>query len=166
MTVDTLYPFSDSLEATIVAEKPFTYYVRIPSWTSKGTVQINSAAKKSVSPSNGLQAISVGAGTTRITLNLPADITIGLSSMIAFTPCAHISNRVASSWFDSGASRSFALRIRYRSEPEDVTEEQSTASRRRLGVRCDCRLAVRHRSIHASFQCCIPCGWEASKSSV
>ncbi|CDO69653.1 hypothetical protein BN946_scf184851.g41 [Trametes cinnabarina] len=32
VAVDTLYPFSDSLATTITAEKPFTYYVRIPSW--------------------------------------------------------------------------------------------------------------------------------------
>lgn len=60
--------------------------MRVPSWTSKGTVQINSATKKSLSPSNGLQAISVGAGTTKFTLNLPADVTIGLSYTIALTP--------------------------------------------------------------------------------
>ncbi|OSD04868.1 hypothetical protein PYCCODRAFT_1363452 [Trametes coccinea BRFM310] len=76
VAVDTLYPFSDSLATTITAEKDFTYYVRIPSWVSKGTIAINGAKAKAVSPSNGLQAVPVKAGTTKFTLNLPSDITI------------------------------------------------------------------------------------------
>ena len=77
MAVDTLYPFSDSLTTTIHADKDFTYYVRIPSWVSKGTISINGKAAKAVSPSNGLQAVSVKAGKTTFTLDLPSDITIG-----------------------------------------------------------------------------------------
>ncbi|KAI0675672.1 hypothetical protein C8Q78DRAFT_988207 [Trametes maxima] len=76
VAVDTLYPFSDTLTTTIRADKAFTYYVRIPSWVTKGTIAINGGAAKAVSPSNGLHAVSVKAGTTRFTLNLPADITI------------------------------------------------------------------------------------------
>ncbi|KAI0351383.1 hypothetical protein OH77DRAFT_951052 [Trametes cingulata] len=76
VTVDTLYPFGDTLETTIRADKPFTYHVRIPGWVSKGTIAINGAAVKALSPSNGLQAVSVKAGTTKFTLDLPADITI------------------------------------------------------------------------------------------
>ncbi|KAL7280331.1 hypothetical protein ACG7TL_005248 [Trametes sanguinea] len=80
VAVDTLYPFSDSLATTITAEKDFTYYVRIPSWVSKGTIAINGAKAKAVSPSNGLQAVPVKAGTTKFTLNLPSDITIGAAA--------------------------------------------------------------------------------------
>ncbi|KAI0369101.1 hypothetical protein BV20DRAFT_1081257 [Pilatotrama ljubarskyi] len=76
VTVDTLYPFGDTLTTTIKADKPFTYQVRIPSWVSKGTIAINGGAAKAVSPSNGLQAVFVESGTTQVTLNLPADITI------------------------------------------------------------------------------------------
>ncbi|KAI9067980.1 hypothetical protein FKP32DRAFT_1672687 [Trametes sanguinea] len=76
VAVDTLYPFSDSLATTITAEKDFTYYVRVPSWVSKGTIAINGAKAKAVTPSNGLQAVPVKAGTTKFTLNLPSDITI------------------------------------------------------------------------------------------
>ncbi|CAL1715195.1 unnamed protein product [Somion occarium] len=75
-SVDTLYPFSDTLTTTIHADKAFTYYVRIPSWVSKGTISVDGAAAKAVSPSNGLQAVSVRAGTTKIVSNIPADITI------------------------------------------------------------------------------------------
>ena len=72
-----MYPFSDTLTTTITAEKAFTYYVRIPSWVSKGTIAINGGAARPVSPTNGLHAVSVRAGTTKFTLDLPADITIG-----------------------------------------------------------------------------------------
>ncbi|RPD76324.1 hypothetical protein L226DRAFT_533439 [Lentinus tigrinus ALCF2SS1-7] len=75
VTVDTLYPFSDTLTTTVTADKPFTYYIRIPSWTSNGTVSVNDSAVQAVSPSNGLQSVAVAAGTTKITLNLPAEIT-------------------------------------------------------------------------------------------
>lgn len=81
MTVDTLYPFSDTLTTTINAEKAFTYYVRIPSWVSAGTIAINSGVPRPVSPSNGLHAVKVPAGTTKFTLDLPADITIGASTV-------------------------------------------------------------------------------------
>ena len=78
-TVDTLYPFSDILETTIQAKKSFTYYVRIPSWVSQGTISMNGGSARPVSPSMGLQAITIPAGTTKFTLNLPSDITIGTS---------------------------------------------------------------------------------------
>ncbi|KAF5313805.1 hypothetical protein D9758_017919 [Tetrapyrgos nigripes] len=75
VTVDTIYPFSDTLTTTITASQAFTYYVRIPSWVVGGTIAINGAAAKALSPSNGLQAVQVSAGTTKFVLNLPAQIT-------------------------------------------------------------------------------------------
>ena len=77
VTVDTLYPFSDTLTTTINADKPFTYYVRIPSWVSRGTIAINGGEPSAVSPTNGLHAVNVPAGLTKFTLDLPADITLG-----------------------------------------------------------------------------------------
>ncbi|KAF8062243.1 hypothetical protein FPV67DRAFT_262778 [Lyophyllum atratum] len=74
-TVDTLYPFSDSLATTITATQAFTYYVRIPSWVVGGTIAMNGAAAKALTPSNGLQAVPAAAGTTKFVLNLPAAIT-------------------------------------------------------------------------------------------
>ncbi|KAG6829589.1 hypothetical protein H0H87_010738 [Tephrocybe sp. NHM501043] len=74
-TVSTLYPFSDTLTTTITATSAFTYYVRIPSWVVGGTIAINGGAAKSLSPSNGLQAVSAAAGTTTFALNLPTAIT-------------------------------------------------------------------------------------------
>jgi len=78
VVVDTQYPFSDTLTTTITAAKAFIYYVRIPGWVVGGTIAINGGAAKAVNPSNGLQAVNVGAGTTKFVLNLPAPITIGL----------------------------------------------------------------------------------------
>jgi hypothetical protein len=75
--VDTLYPFSDTLTTTLTAVRAFTYQVRIPSWVSNGTISVNGGAAEAVSPTNGLHSVSVGAGTTKLVLNLPSDITIG-----------------------------------------------------------------------------------------
>ncbi|KAJ7577524.1 hypothetical protein C8J56DRAFT_970986 [Mycena floridula] len=75
VNVATLYPFSDVLTTTITATKAFTYFVRIPSWVTAGTISINGAAAKALSPSNGLQAVTISAGTTSFVLNLPAAIT-------------------------------------------------------------------------------------------
>jgi len=73
--VTTLYPFSDTLTTTITAKAAFTYFVRIPSWVVGGTIAINGAAAKAVAPVNGLQAVTVSAGTTTFVLQLPAPIT-------------------------------------------------------------------------------------------
>lgn len=76
--VDTLYPFSDTLDTTITAAQAYTHYVRIPSWVTNGTIAINGGAAAAVSPTNGLHEISVAAGQTTFTLNLPAEITTGM----------------------------------------------------------------------------------------
>lgn len=76
VSVDTLYPFSDTLTTTINAEKAFTYYVRVPSWVTNGTISMNGGEATALSPSNGLQAVKASAGTTQFVLDLPADITI------------------------------------------------------------------------------------------
>lgn len=80
MTVntDTLYPFSDTMTTTVTATSPFTYHVRIPSWITKGTITVNGGPAVPVNPSNGLQAVKVGRGTTTFSLNLPAEITLGV----------------------------------------------------------------------------------------
>ena len=82
VNVDTIYPFSDTLATTITAAQAFTYYVRIPSWVVNGTISINNAEAKALSHSKGLQAVSVNAGKTVFTLNLPAIITTGTSYLL------------------------------------------------------------------------------------
>ncbi|KAJ6593366.1 hypothetical protein B0H19DRAFT_18636 [Mycena capillaripes] len=74
-SVETLYPFGDTLTTTITATKAFTYFVRIPSWVTKGTISVNGVAAEGVAPGeNGLHAVSVGAGTTTLVLELPSEI--------------------------------------------------------------------------------------------
>ncbi|KAH9940880.1 uncharacterized protein BXZ73DRAFT_98712 [Epithele typhae] len=75
VTVDTLYPFSDSLKTTITASRPFTYKVRIPSWVSAGTIAINGALRSRETVQRPAVR-KVPAGTTHFTLDLPAEITI------------------------------------------------------------------------------------------
>ena len=88
VSVDTLYPFSDTLTTTIKATRAFTYYVRIPSWVTNGTISVNGGPAKPVSPTNGLHAVSVRAGTTEFTLDLPAEITTGQSFRLPLPPLA------------------------------------------------------------------------------
>ncbi|KAI0339422.1 hypothetical protein BDW22DRAFT_1456156 [Trametopsis cervina] len=74
--VKTTYPFSDNIVISIEADKRFVYYVRIPSWVSKGTISINGGRTRAVAPKNGLHSVQIPSGRTTLTLNLPADITI------------------------------------------------------------------------------------------
>ncbi|KZV87063.1 hypothetical protein EXIGLDRAFT_724132 [Exidia glandulosa HHB12029] len=75
VTVDTQYPFSDTVKTTVKAAQAFTYLVRIPSWVVGGTIAVNGAKATAVAPSNGLHAVNIAAGTTSLVLNLPAPIT-------------------------------------------------------------------------------------------
>ncbi|KAL1688657.1 hypothetical protein GGG16DRAFT_104252 [Schizophyllum commune] len=76
VVVDTQYPFSDVLTTTIVADGPFTYKVRIPSWVEGGTIAVNGGPAKPVRPVDGLQSVEIGAGETVLVLELPAPITV------------------------------------------------------------------------------------------
>ena len=79
-TIDTLYPFSDSLTGTIQADEAFTYLVRIPSWVSDATVSLNGGSQSNIraDTGTGLASIPLPAGKSTFTLNLPAPITIGM----------------------------------------------------------------------------------------
>lgn len=93
VSVNTLYPFSDTLTTTINAQQAFTYYVRVPSWVTNGTISLNGGEATALSPSNGLQAVKVSAGKTQFVLDLPADITIGRLPSVALSSCcgSHLS---------------------------------------------------------------------------
>ena len=80
--VDTLYPFSDTVTTTVNADKAFTYYVRIPSWTTDATISLNGEKTKNIiAGSNGLSAIDLPAGKSSFVLELPAEITIGIAGL-------------------------------------------------------------------------------------
>ncbi|KIY73670.1 hypothetical protein CYLTODRAFT_416702 [Cylindrobasidium torrendii FP15055 ss-10] len=69
ITVDTLYPFSDSISYSITADAPFKFTVRIPVWIQAPTVN-----GIGILPSDGLYSVDIEAGETSIELGLPAEI--------------------------------------------------------------------------------------------
>lgn len=79
--VDTQYPFSDALSYTVKASGPFTLYVRIPSWTTLSDTHVSIAGAQpttslvSPDPHTGLQAISLPAGNSAVTVALSRSIT-------------------------------------------------------------------------------------------
>ncbi|KAJ7188795.1 hypothetical protein C8R46DRAFT_30235 [Mycena filopes] len=76
-SVETLYPFGDTLTTTITASRAFTYLVRIPSWVTAGTLSVDGGKAEAVKPNeNGLHAVAVGAGTTTLVLELLTEIRI------------------------------------------------------------------------------------------
>jgi hypothetical protein len=76
--VETNYPFDDVLTYNIQASKPFTLYLRIPSWTDKSQSMISTPTSKikGVSPDSvtGLQGVSVQTGKSVVTLSLSRSI--------------------------------------------------------------------------------------------
>jgi DUF1680 family protein len=78
VTVNTNYPFADTVNVTITAGKAYTHYVRVPDWAQRnghGTITLNGGAAKALAPNaDSLQAISVPAGTTSFVLMLPGNI--------------------------------------------------------------------------------------------
>ncbi|KAJ3821652.1 hypothetical protein F5880DRAFT_1721306 [Lentinula raphanica] len=78
VTVDTLYPFGDTLHTTINAAKPFTYSVRVPSWVTDGFIRFSGGKQRQLAPDSesGLIQIEVGAGLTSFVMHVPARISI------------------------------------------------------------------------------------------
>jgi len=79
VTVDTLYPFGQTLEYRIGASAPFTFYVRIPGWAKSGsTLSVNGqpAAALSQDLKSSLQAVAVQAGETVVELYLDMEVEI------------------------------------------------------------------------------------------
>ncbi|KAJ3847972.1 hypothetical protein EV368DRAFT_76450 [Lentinula lateritia] len=78
VTVDTLYPFGDMLNITILAVKPFTYYIRVPNWVVGGSMLLDDGQQMELAPDSetGLMQRVVGGGMTNIVLYYPAEITI------------------------------------------------------------------------------------------
>ncbi|KAL0581263.1 hypothetical protein V5O48_000746 [Marasmius crinis-equi] len=74
--VNTRYPFGDILNYEISAEKDFTFYIRIPSWVSRGSLSVNGGTEERLSPENGLQKVDIKKGKTRLVLNVPAEISV------------------------------------------------------------------------------------------
>jgi DUF1680 family protein len=76
VTVDTIYPFADTVNVHITSSQDFTYQIRIPSWVSGGTLSTNGGDASPVE-SGQILDVNVAAGETSLVLNLPAEITTG-----------------------------------------------------------------------------------------
>ncbi|GME26363.1 Six-hairpin glycosidase-like protein [Neofusicoccum parvum] len=79
MTVDceTNYPFSDTLQYTIVSDSAATFHVRVPTWAdvSSSELSLNGTLKAvSPDPATGLHAITLPAGTSKLTYTLSASL--------------------------------------------------------------------------------------------
>lgn len=114
VSTSTLYPFGDTLTTTITSDHDFTYYVRIPTWVTDGTISIAQGSPVALNPSNALQAVSIKSGTTKFTLELPAPITIGKQTRKSEKSVflIHLS-RVSSKQFSRHTSWTAPLCIRY-----------------------------------------------------
>lgn len=71
----TNYPFDDTLVFLVQAQRSFPFYLRIPAWASKATIQIGSGKPYAVQ-SNQFEKVSLPSGITQITLKLPMSFTI------------------------------------------------------------------------------------------
>ena len=73
VTVDTSYPFSDSLKYTITAKEAFDFYVRIPTWAQSAglSYQLNSGHFAGTFPATGtIKPDNTGPSLWRIIIKL------------------------------------------------------------------------------------------------
>jgi len=91
VTVNTLYPFGNTLTYTITAAKPFAFKFRIPTWaqnSTASTIAVNSAKATPLSPdASSLHTVNVKAGTTvlKVQLNAPLQIEVRTNGAVAVT---------------------------------------------------------------------------------
>ncbi|KAF5391810.1 hypothetical protein D9757_001851 [Collybiopsis confluens] len=78
VSVETLYPFGDILNITIIATKSYTHYIRVPKWVTGGSMTLNSGERLELVPDGktGLISLAVAEGITRIRLHFPAQIVV------------------------------------------------------------------------------------------
>ncbi|KAK7044649.1 hypothetical protein R3P38DRAFT_2879974 [Favolaschia claudopus] len=91
VTVDTLYPFGNTLAYTISATKPFTFKIRVPTWAqnnSASTIAVNGGRPTTLTTdAMSLHAINIKAGKTVINVNLhaPLDVEVRSNGAVAVT---------------------------------------------------------------------------------
>ncbi|KAF9263003.1 hypothetical protein L218DRAFT_928652 [Marasmius fiardii PR-910] len=80
VSVDTLYPFGNTLTYQITASKAFPFKIRVPEWSQTGnstiTVNDGKAAELHAENEHGLHMIQVPKGTTKVHVNLDAPVVI------------------------------------------------------------------------------------------
>ncbi|KAH8154047.1 uncharacterized protein LAJ45_01814 [Morchella importuna] len=79
VSVDTIYPFGDTLVYTITARSSFDFYIRIPSWTVLALSSISVDGKKAgaLTPDeNSLQKVAVKSGRTTVKVKLGMEVNV------------------------------------------------------------------------------------------
>ena len=78
VTLDTLYPFGETLNFTVTADAPFGFRLRIPRWAAdRATVAIGAAASAPATPgSDGFHVVGLPAGQSSLTLTLPSEVRV------------------------------------------------------------------------------------------
>jgi hypothetical protein len=91
ITVDTLYPFGNSLTYTISATHPFAFKIRVPTFaqnSTASTIAVNGAAATTLTPdSMSLHTVNVNAGKTtlHVNLNTPLEVEVRFNGAVAVT---------------------------------------------------------------------------------
>ncbi|KAJ7126117.1 hypothetical protein C8R44DRAFT_781093 [Mycena epipterygia] len=91
VTVDTLYPFGNTLTYTISATKPFSFKIRVPTWaqnSTASTIAVNNARATTLTPDSfSLHTVNVNAGKTVLQVNLhsPLEVEVRTSGAVAIT---------------------------------------------------------------------------------
>ena len=77
VTLDTEYPFGETLEFAAVAESAFKFRLRIPQWADEATVAVGSGAPTpATAAADGFHTVALPAGESSVTLTLPMEVRI------------------------------------------------------------------------------------------
>ncbi|KAJ6488040.1 hypothetical protein C8R45DRAFT_1097879 [Mycena sanguinolenta] len=88
VTVDTLYPFGNTLAYTITATKPFSFKIRVPTWAqnAESTIAVNGARATTLTPdSMSLHTVKAGKTVLNVNLNAPLEIETRFNGAVAIT---------------------------------------------------------------------------------
>ncbi|KAJ7319105.1 hypothetical protein DFH08DRAFT_891546 [Mycena albidolilacea] len=91
VTVDTLYPFGNTLTYSISATKPFSFKIRVPTWaqnSNTSTIAVNGArAATLTTDALDLHTVKVNAGKTVVHVNLhtPLEVEVRTNGAVAIT---------------------------------------------------------------------------------
>ncbi|KAJ7631929.1 hypothetical protein DFH06DRAFT_1223303 [Mycena polygramma] len=91
VTVDTLYPFGNTLTYTISATKAFSFKIRVPTWaqnSTASTIAVNGARATTLSTDTmSLHTVAVKPGKTVLNVNLhaPLEVEVRTNGAVAIT---------------------------------------------------------------------------------
>ncbi|KAI0353890.1 hypothetical protein OH77DRAFT_1550970, partial [Trametes cingulata] len=125
ITVDTAYPYgTGESRMTIVADKEFQYLVRVPSWLENATVSINGGEARGCAPVDGLHAMQIPPGTTKVILNVPIESRTerrGMGLVAVFQgPILYCLDPLAQDSEPSGGAPGTQEQLRYAIDPATV----------------------------------------------